>query len=177
VGLSARDAISSGIKKAEAGRARRRSKFFSSPASPNKLIQLFSSECTKNDYGRLPPLSQKTRNMLNGFIRLGRNNNWTEERFYEIIVEIVEYWKILKTKDIRTLNLKKVTLGDRPSLLEFLIARDSILSAIEEIKKQKTVEAAPKKAVIKTKVVKHGPSEEDMEEAMSEQMEQYLGEF
>jgi len=177
VKLSIKEALQRGRARAKEGRSRREAKFSSAPASPNKLIRLFNSKFQENDYGSPLPLAQKTRGMLNGFIRLGRNNGWEEKKFYGVITDVVENWETLKRKEIRTLNGKKVLLSDRPSLLEFLIARDSILSKLYEIKNEELKEDEVKITSIETEEKKFSPSEEDMESEMEKQMEDYLNNF
>ena len=136
---SIQDAIARGLQKSREGRSRRVSRFFSTPASPDKLIRLFFTECISNEYGEPVPLSKKTRGMMSGFIKLGRNNGWKEEKFYSIIKSIVINWGELRKKDLTSLNGKRIVLSDRPSLLEFLIGRDSILSALYEIENRPEV--------------------------------------
>lgn len=133
---SIKDAINRGKQLSNKGREKMAKRMLSSPASPDKLIRLFHSQCNSHEYGSPLPIAQKTRGMLNGFIKLGRNNGWEEKRFYDTIISIVENWQALKTKELTSLNGKRILLGDRPSLLEFLIGRDSILSAIHEIENQ-----------------------------------------
>lgn len=171
------DAINAGKQKAKGGRERRVSKFFSSPASPDKLIRLFHTTCADNGLGEPLPLSLKARGMLNGFIKLGRNNGWKEEKFYNTIKDLVVYWADLRRKELTSLNGKRIVIGDRPSLLEFFIGRDSILSAIEDIKNREDKAIAsesqtiiePEKEVEDPALI--GPTEEDMRKHYEDQME------
>jgi hypothetical protein len=172
------DAIEKGKRVALAGRSRRKSRFLSTPASPAKLIRLFNNEFTSAGYGEPLPLAKKTRGMMNGFIKLGRNNGWEDEYFYSIIREIVAHWRDLQGKEITTLNNKRVVLGDRPSLLEFLICRDYILSAMEEIKSrpdpvlveeiQTVIE--PEKTVTDPSL--REPTEEELEQEYRDRMDE-----
>ena len=131
---SIKAAIQRGMLKAQEGRSRRVSKFFSAPASPDKLIRLFRTESISHGFGEPVPIAKKTRGMLSGFIKLGRNNGWEEKQLYDTIKTIVANWGELRKKELTSLNGKRIVLSDRPSLLEFLIGRDSILSALHEIK-------------------------------------------
>ena len=71
--MNVREAIVKGKQRAKEGRSRREKKFFSTPASPDKLIRLFNVEFKNRDYGKPLPLAKTTRNMMYGFIRLGRS--------------------------------------------------------------------------------------------------------
>lgn len=174
-------AIQKGMKVANQGRSKRNDSFFLTPASPNKLKRLFYNEFRSNGYGEPNPLSKKVENMLLGFIKLGRNNGWEEKVFYDLIIDLVRFWGEIKRKDHYSLNGKKVMLGDRPSLMEFMIARDSILNAIDSIKCKvdcKPLELEQERVVASNRRKKFGPSEEDMQREYEKQMEDYLnGEY
>jgi len=170
-------AIQKGLRHSEQGRSRRSSAFFLTPASSSKLKRLFYNECRSNGFGT-PLLSKKAENMLSGFIRLGRNNGWEEKKFYDTIIDLVKYWKEIKHKDHYSLNGKRVLLGDRPSLMEFLIARDSVLTAIESVKCKvdcKPLQQEQESVVAKRRRKTFGPTEEEMQREYEEQMEKLMG--
>ncbi len=139
---SAYDAIKRGMQKAAEGRSRRVARASSTPASLNKLIRIFNREYKDEGYGDPLPLAKKTLGMFSGFIKLGRSNDWTDEKFVDTVKSVVSNWQELRKKDITSLNGKRMMLSDRPSLLEFLIGRDSVLSALHEIENRPEVEYA-----------------------------------
>lgn len=175
--MGLQDAIKKGREKAQAGRGRREVKFFSTPASTYKLVRLFNVEFASHDYGKPLPLAKTTLGMISGFIKLGRSNNWEEKYFYQIIKDLVANWQRLKRMDVRSLKGKKVLLGDRPSLLEFFVARDSILSHLKTIEDEAVLDQREETAQTEVKTVfqKFGPSEEEMAAEMEKQMEHYGG--
>ena len=89
----------------------------------------------------------------------------------------MKHWPRLKRKEIRSLKGKKVLLGDRPSLLEFFVARDSILSLLEKFQAEDRREEKPEKVkqveVQPIRVKRHAPTEEEMQAEMERQMEEY----
>lgn len=173
--MSLRDAIERGKAKAKESRGRREEKFFSSPPTAYKLVRLFNTEFANYDYGKPLPLAKTTLGMVCGFIKLGRRNGWEDKYFYQVIKDIVANWQRLKRMDVRSLKGKKVLLGDRPSLLEFFVARDSILSHLKTIEDEnKAEEKTTSSREIEVEVKKFGPTEEEMEEEMRRQMEEYL---
>jgi hypothetical protein len=163
------------MAKAQESRGRREVKFFSSPATVHKLVRLFNTEFTNHDYGKPLPLAKTTLGMVSGFIKLGRSNGWEEQYFYQVIKDLVAHWQRLKRMDVRSLKGKKVLLGDRPSLLEFFVARDSILSHLKTIENENKVEEKKtSNREIEVEVKKFGPTEEEMAEEVQRQMEEYL---
>jgi len=78
--------------------------------------------------------TKKTRNMVSGFIKVARGNNKGDEWIYETVLKLVRLWPELSRRDnITTLKGKPMRMRSVPSLSDFLICRDSLLSAIAEI--------------------------------------------
>lgn len=166
------EAIARAKEKSDRGRSRQLNIFYNNPSSPNKLLRVFNKKFVECDFGNPPPVTKQVMGMLSGYIKLCRNNGWEEKSIYTTIESVVENWRFLRTQQITTMkNNKLAALGDRPSLLEFLICRDSMLSAIHSMKYRKE---EPKKEEVKTvraKLVKHGPSEEDLQSDFENDME------
>ena len=169
-----RDAILRGLNKSKEGRARRVSTFYNSPAYPDKLIRLFCSTFREKNFGEPPPISNQVKNMLNGFIKVCRGSTWPERKIYETVKDLVVHWDYIKLQDHTTLKGKRAMLGDRPSLLEFLICRESVLTAIDKAHRSNILEPPSKEIQtiqFKKEKTKHTPTEEEMQEEYNKLME------
>lgn len=169
-----RNAILRGLNKSKQGRERRINNFYNSPAYPDKLIRLFCSTFRDKDYGEPPPITSQVKGMLNGFIKVCRNSSWPEKKIYEAVKDLVVHWDFIRRQDHSTLNGKRAVLGDRPSLREFLICRESCLTAIDRARRVNILEPTTKeiKAIPTTKKRKrHTPTEEEMQEEYNKLME------
>lgn len=166
------DAISRARSKSAKGRDRRKHNFYNSPAYPDKLIRLYSTNFREHGYGEPPPINKKVRGMLSGFIKVCRSSGWAERRIYETVELIVKHWDYVKKCDHHTLNGRKAAIGDRPSLLEFLICRETMLAAIDKAMRQKVeMTTRERKAIQGTKQKQFTPSEEEMQEEYNKLME------
>jgi hypothetical protein len=168
------ESIQQGLKKSKAGRARRVNNFYNSPAYPGKLIQLFCSTFREQNFGEPPPISSQVKNMLNGFIRVCRSSNWNERKIYTTIKDLVLHWDYIKKQNHSTIKTgKRAMLGDRPSLLEFLICRESVLTAIDQARRSNILEPSGKeiKNVLLKKRRRYTPSEAEMQAEYEKQME------
>ena len=166
------DAINRANSKSKQGRERRKHNFYNSPANSDKLVRLFGSNFREYKFGEPPPVTTKVRGMLNGFIKVCRNNGWVERSIYETIPLLVEHWDYIKTCEHHTLNGKKAALGDRPSLLEFLICRETMLAAIERATRQKVeVPLTERKTIQVTKGKRFTPRDEEIQEEYNRLME------
>jgi len=176
VSISTRDAILRGLNKSKQGRARRLHNFYNSPAYPDKLIRLFNTTFKEVDFGKPPPVTKQVKGMLNGFIKVCRSNSWNERSIYEAIKDLVIHWDYIKKQEHHTLKGSRATLGDRPSLLEFLICRESILTAIDKARRQNILEAEETQTQVvevTRKKKKTGPTEEELENEYNKMMENY----
>lgn len=172
--MTTREAILRGLNKSKQGRERRINNFYNSPAYPDKLIRLFNSTFRDKGFGDPPPISKQVKNMLNGFIRVCRGSNWTEKKIYESIRDLVVHWEYIKLQDHKTLKGKRALLGDRPSLWEFVICRESILTAIEKARRVDILEPTTKEVKtveVEKKRKTHTPTEEEMQEEYNRLME------
>lgn len=168
------DAIKRASRKSNKGRDRRVSNFYNSPANADKLVQVFSKGFRKHGHGEPPPTSSKARNMLFGFIKVCRGSGWPERKIYESIELLVEHWKYIKKLDHHTLNGKKAAIGDRPSLIEFLICRETMLSGIERATRQAIGEDIKERKPIEyTKGRRFAPTEEEMQKEYNRLMEDF----
>ena len=112
--------------------------------------------------------------MLNGFIKVCRSSSWPEKKIYETIKDLVIHWEYIKLQDHSTLKGKRAMLGDRPSLLEFLICRESVLTAIDRARRLNVREPSTKemKTVVEVKKRKtYAATEEEMQEEYNRLME------
>lgn len=110
--------------------------------------------------------------MLHGFIKVCRGNEWPERRIYESIEQLVEHWSYIKKCDHHTLNNRKAALGDRPSLIEFLICRETMLSAITRAGMQSIKEDTKEIQTIQvSKPKRFTPTEGEMQEEYYRLME------
>ena len=132
--MKLRDAVNIGKDKSLKGKSRRLAKYMKSSAYPDKLIRVFNRRFRECGYGTPPPVSKKVKGMLSGFIKVCRGSGWEEEEINKIPGQLVDNWDFIKKQDNTTLNGKRAMLGDRPSLLEFLICRESVLNALEKSK-------------------------------------------
>ncbi len=174
--MDSKEAILAAMKKSDTGRSRRLKKLYNSPASPDKLIRVFASTFRDTDYGTPPPVTVHVRGMLSGFIKVCRSSNWEESKIYETIKHLVVHWDYIKLQDHHTLkNNRQVKLGDRPSLLEFLICRETILSAIELAGRDNITEVTTSisEVTVVEKRKQFAPSEDDMQADYERQMEEY----
>ena len=166
------DAIDRANSKSKQGRERRKHNFYNSPANSDKLTRLFGTSFRECGYGEPPPITVKARGMLSGFIKVCRNSGWAERRIYERISLLVEHWDYIKTCEHHTLNGKKAALGDRPSILEFLICRETMLAAIDKATRQRVeVTTRERKTIKVTKGKRFTPTEEEMQEEYNKLME------
>jgi len=156
----------------EQGRERRKNNFYNSPAHSDKLIRLFNSSFRESEYGEPPPVTAKVKGMMSGFIKVCRSNGWSERSIYETMPMIVKHWDYIKKCEHHTLNGKKAALGDRPSLLEFMICRETMLAAITKATSQKIVEDTKEIKTVKvTRGKRFTPTEEEMQEEYNRLME------
>lgn len=81
----------------------------------------------------VPPVSKKTLNMLQGMVKLMLQKGVESEEVYYALYYMVEHWDTLKLKEIVTINGKKWALSEVPNLHDFIICRDSIMSALDDI--------------------------------------------
>jgi len=166
------DAINRAKSKSRQGRERRKHNYYNSPANSDKLIRLFNTSFRECKFGEPPPVTKKVRGMLSGFIKVCRSSGWSERRVYETVPLLVEHWDYIKTCEHHTLNGKKAALGDRPSLLEFLICRETMLAAIDRAMRQKVAATTTERKIIRvTKGKRFTPTEEEMQEEYSKLME------
>lgn len=172
--MKLKDAVARARKKSDKGRDRRKHNFYNSPANPDKLVLTFNRSFTKHDYGEPPPITSKVKGMLHGFIKVCRSSGWAERRIYESIERLVEHWDYIKKLDHHTLNNKKAALGDRPSLIEFLICRETMLSAIDRARMQSIEEDTREIKTIKvTRGKRFAPTEEEMQEEYERMLEDF----
>lgn len=172
--MKTKDAILQALVKSKQGRDRRVHNFYNSPAYPDKLIRLFYSTFRDNNFGEPPPITSQVKNMLNGFIRVCRSSEWNEKKIYTTIKDLVIHWDYIKKQDHHTMKSgKRAMLGDRPSLLEFLICRESVLTAIDQAKRSNILEPSGREiqTVQMKKRKSHTPSEEEMQEEYNKLME------
>jgi len=172
--MKLKDVFSRAEDRRNKGRERRKHNFYNSPASTDKLIRLFGASFRECGYGEPPPVTTKVRGMMNGFIKVCRSSEWAERRIYETMPLLVEHWDYIKTCEHHTLNGKKAALGDRPSLLEFLICRETMLAAIDRAKRQKVeVTVQERKTIRVTRGKRFTPTEEEMQEEYNRLMEDF----
>ena len=172
--MGTREAILRGLNKANKGRERRVNNFYNSPAYPDKLIRLFCSTFRDKGFGEPPPIKKEVKNMLNGFIKVCRGSNWPERKIYETVKDLVVHWDYIKLQDHNTLKGKRAVLGDRPSLWEFVICRESILAAIHKAQRSNILEPSSREIQtiqFKKEKKKHIPTEEEMQEEYNKLME------
>lgn len=166
------DAINRAKQKSNKGRSRRKHNFYNSPAYSDKLIRLFNTNFREYGYGDPPPVTKKVKGMLNGFIKVCRSSDWPESKIHESIELLVKHWDYIKKRPHHTLNNKKAALGDRPSLLEFVICRETMLSAIASAVYQKTeVKSTETKTVQVTRGKRFTPTDEEMQAEYEKMME------
>lgn len=170
--MKLKDAINRARNRSNKGKSRRQHNFYNSPASPDKLVQVFNRSFIKHEYGEPPPVTTKVKGMLHGFIKVCRSSEWPERRIYESIEKLVEHWAYIKKCSHHTLNNKKAALGDRPSLIEFLICRETMLSAIAVATYQDIQEDVKEiKSIRVGKAKRFEPTEEEMQEEYNRLME------
>lgn len=168
------DAINRAKDKSMQGRNRRKHNFYNSPAYPDKLIRLFNTKFKEYGYGTPNPINQKVKGMLNGFIKVCRSSGWAERRIHETLELLVKHWDYVKTYDHHTLNGKKAVVGDRPSLLEFLICRETMLAAVDKAMRQKKeVTMRETKSITTIGRKQFSPTDEEMQEEYNRLMEDY----
>ena len=112
---------------------KRLKKIFSRPLTANGLVTLFSLFMTGGGHKTVPVISKKTMNMLRGAVKLMLQERVKSVRVYSAVYYMVEYWETLKLKEIVTINGKKWILSEVPNLHDFVICRDSIMSALDGI--------------------------------------------
>jgi hypothetical protein len=171
------DAITRAKERSMQGRERRKHNFYNSPAFPDKLIRLFGTHFRECGYGEPPPTTQKIKGMLSGFIKVCRSNGWQEKRIYKTVELLVKNWPEVKRYEHHTLNNKKAQLGDRPSLLEFLICRETMLTAIHT-SSQRKIESTSKetKSIKVSRGQRFTPTDEEMQAEYERMMEDQFGE-
>jgi uncharacterized protein YifE (UPF0438 family) len=168
------DAINRAKCKSEKGRERRKCNFYNSPANSDKLIRVYATKFRECEFGEPPPVTKKVKGMLSGFIKVCRSSGWVERRIYETVELLVEHWEYVKRCDHHTLNGKKAALGDRPSLLEFLICRETMITAIDKAMRQTIVEDTnERKSIQVTSGKRFTPTEEEMQEEYNKLMEDF----
>lgn len=171
------DAVGRAKKRSMQGRERRQHNFYNSPAYPDKLIRLFGSHFREAGYGEPPPVTKKVKGMMSGFIKVCRSSGWVEKRIYQTVELLVKNWEVIKRQDHHTLNGKKAALGDRPSLLEFLICRETMLTAIASSDRRK-IETTSEET--KTVQVERGqrftPTDEELQAEYERMMEEQFEE-
>jgi len=94
--------------------------------TPRNLIYYFNNLCETPR-----PVTKDTFNKLNGFIKLLRNNDWTDEQIYEFIKESVENWP-KGEKAITNKNRKEYILDTQPNLQDIIICSNWFMDEEEE---------------------------------------------
>jgi len=171
--MKVKDAIHAALSKSKEGECRRQNNLYKSSASPDKLIRLFNCTFRNEGFGEPPPMSQKVRGMLSGFIKVCRRSGWEEGGIYSTVEQLVKCWNYIKKQEHHTLNGKRAALGDRPSLLEFLICRETILSAIFKASTHQIEPTSSESKTIEVKLARKRffPTEEEMQNEYNQLME------
>lgn len=104
------------------------------------LCRFFNFQFERKDYGVPPVITKKESNMVSGFIRVLKNNNYSDKDIYDIIDKYLMIFETLKGQGMVTTNGKKHTIGARPNLKDLLYCRDDIINKI------KVHSSAPKKS-------------------------------
>lgn len=121
------------VKRHEERYQKKLEKAFSRKLKVSRICTLFPLFLKQYGYKTVPLVSKKITNMLRGMVKLAIQEEIEPKDIYYALYYMVEHWETLKLKEIVTINGKKWALAEVPNLHDFVICRDSIMSALDGI--------------------------------------------
>jgi len=100
------------------------------PISVSGLCRFFNHQFQQAGYGAITPLTKETKVKINGFIKVLKNNGYSDQNIYELIEKYIAAFEKIKSEDMYTANNKKYVLAGRPSLRDLIICRDCIINKV-----------------------------------------------
>jgi len=125
-----KNAIQKAKSKHENSKEEDRRKRLSRPVTAGGIINFFHDLYFKYDIKGYVPLKKDDYNKVNGFIKLLRNNHYSDEEIYAVIEEIFSQWDQIKEADIKTDNRKSYILNDSTDLLDIVKCKNDIFREI-----------------------------------------------
>ena len=132
--MKLKDAIVAGKNRFQNGRGRKTARSLKKILTPQGVISFFKSTLEREGFGYPQLITEKEHMMLKGVIKLIKKNNHDDEYIYSLIKYIISNWGELKRMEFTTMKGKPWIVGDRPTLKDILICRESMLANIDILK-------------------------------------------
>lgn len=100
------------------------------PVSVSGLCRFFNHQFEKAGFGAPPLLTKDTTNKLNGFLKVLKNNDYSDRDIYGLVKNYINAFERIKSEEFFTANNKKYVLGGRPTLKDLIICRDCIINKV-----------------------------------------------
>ena len=115
---------------------------FSRNLNPTKLA-LFFKKAFEEEFEFTPVivLPKNFTNKMRGFLKLFRNNGYSNKEILDFVKEVISNWYMLRGKKIETVNGKTWRLGKYPKLEDIVYCNRSLLQLLEDIKAQENARA------------------------------------
>jgi len=131
------DALKKSEQKHEEAKEKQFQKRTRRPVTTSGLIQYFSDLYYFYGIYQPPLLTKDTRNKVNGFIKLLKNNGYEDHEIWDFIKQVFENWDYFKQQDFYTDNRKKYILAIRPDLKDIIVCKGQF---IQELSKEEELE-------------------------------------
>jgi len=128
--LQLKDAIESAKKRHRQTVLKKNNAQHTKVATPTGLCRFFNFKFESYGYGAPPLITKKESNMVSGFIRLLKNNHYSDKRVYKFVGDYLEHFPKIKLKDVYTDKGKKYTMGARPNIKDLLYCKSDLLNKI-----------------------------------------------
>jgi hypothetical protein len=129
--LKSDDAIASAIKRHKEAASARKSKQINRPVTVSGLCRFFNFQFEQAGFGAPPLITQDTTKKLNGFIKVLKNNYYTDADIYNLIKRYIDAFERIKSEEFFTSNNKKYAVGGRPTIRDLIICRDCIINKVQ----------------------------------------------
>lgn len=168
------DIVDKAKRKSLAAKKARMGRILERPVNKQNVLLLWGSLCDKYKKPRPGLVSKKVTNMLSGFVTLCIRHDRDLAWISDLFTKMFENWDALLRITMRTGNGKKWALATHPSLVDFLICRETIMGALEGMddpyskteelpEEDKEARQEEMASFIPAKVQDIGPSEKDMQ--------------
>lgn len=92
------------------------------------LCRFFNFIFEEYEYGTPPLITKKESNMISGFIKVLKNNHYSDSEIYEFVKGYIQNFEQIKKQNIYTIKGKIYTIGARPNIKDLLYCRDDLIN-------------------------------------------------
>lgn len=131
-GMNLSEAVQKGKQTNQTAKQRYLAKIYNRPVSITGILQFFNEQLSINNYGPMAPIAKKNQHKLNGFIKMLRNNGFSDQEIYEFVQKCVENWAVLSKKQFFTDNRKHYNLDAVPNLIDIIHCKTQFFNEINK---------------------------------------------